>query len=121
MRVLVVETQPHVRAALQYLLSFQEDIEVVNVVDSGAGLGAKLAVVKPEILVLDWELPRHGAERLIAVARRLHDPPRVVVLSIRANAEEAVREAGADAFVMKTEAPAILLGVLRSLSPRPTK
>jgi DNA-binding NarL/FixJ family response regulator len=115
MRVLVVESQPHVRAALRFLLSRQSDIEYVGSIGAESDLAAKLALMAADIIVLDWALPRHSASHLLTVIRRLPDQPRTVVLSSTLQAEQAALAAGADAVVSKNDSPDTVLRVLRSV------
>src|SRR4051812_10916842 len=81
MRVLVVESQPHVRVALRFLLSRQSDFQFVGSIGAEPDLAAKLAVIAPDIIILDWALPRHTASHLLSVIRRLPNQPRIIVLS----------------------------------------
>ena len=115
MRVLVIDSQPHVRDALYFLLSQQPDIECIGVVGAGPGAASKLALVAPEVVVLDWDLPQQTAASLLAIAGRLPDPPRIVVLSSSPEAEQSALAAGAAAFVSKTDPPAAVLLALRSV------
>lgn len=116
MRVLVVESQPHVRAALRFLLSRQSDIQCVGSIGAEPNLAAKLALIPADIIVLDWSLPRHTASHLLTVIRRLPDQPRTVVLISTLHAEQAALAAGADAFVSKNDSPDTMLRMLRSVS-----
>jgi DNA-binding NarL/FixJ family response regulator len=116
MRVLVVESQPHVRAALRFLLSRQSDIQCVGSIGAEPYLAAKLALMAVDIIVLDWALPQHTASHLLTVIRRLPDQPRTIVLSSWLYAEQAALAAGADAFVSKNDSPETVLRVLRSVS-----
>jgi DNA-binding NarL/FixJ family response regulator len=119
MRVLVVESQPHVRAALRFLLSRQSDIQCVGSIGAEPDLAAKLALIAADIIVLDWSLPRHTASHLLTVIRRLPNQPRIVVLSSSLQAEQAALAAGADACVSKNESPETVLRMLRSVSAEP--
>jgi len=116
MRVLVVESQPHVRAALRFLLSRQSDIQCVGTIGAEPDLAAKLALIAADIIVLDWALPRHTASHLLSVIRRLPRQPRIVVLTNTPHAEQAALAAGADAFVSKNDSPDAVLRMLRSLN-----
>ena len=115
MRVLVVESQPHVRSALRFLLSRQADIQIVGSIGAEPDLAAKLALIAADIIVLDWALPRHTASHLLTVLRRLPAQPRTVVLSSMLHAEQAALAAGADAFVSKSDSPDTILRKLRSV------
>jgi DNA-binding NarL/FixJ family response regulator len=119
MRVLVVESQPHVRAALRFLLSQQSDIQCVGSIGAEPDLVAKLALIAADIIVLDWALPQHAASHLLTVIRRLPDQPRTIVLSSMLQAEQAALDAGADAFVSKNDSPDTVLHMLRSVSVEP--
>jgi len=116
MRVLVVESLPHVRAALRFLLSRQSDIQCVGTIGAEPDLAAKLALIAADIIVLDWALPRHTASHLLSVIRRLPRQPRIVVLTNTLHAEQAALAAGADAFVSKNDSPDAVLRMLRSLN-----
>jgi len=116
MRVLVVESQPHVRAALRFLLSRQPDIQCVGSIGAEPDLAAKLALIAVDIIVLDWALPRHTAPHLLTVMRRLPDQPQTVVLSSSVHSESAALAAGADAFVSKSDSPDTILRMVRSVS-----
>jgi DNA-binding NarL/FixJ family response regulator len=116
MRVLVVESQPHVRAALRFLLSQQSDIQCVGCIGAEPNLAAKLAILAADVIVLDWALPQHKAAHLLSVIHQLPGQPRTVVLGSRPNAEQAALAAGADAFVNKNDPPETVLRVVRSVS-----
>ena len=115
MRVLVVESLPHVRAALRFLLSRQSDIQFVGSIGAEPDLVAKLALIAPDVIVLDWALPRHTASHLLTVLRQLPYQPRTIVISSGPYAEEAALAAGADAFVSKNDSPDTVLRMVRSV------
>ena len=115
MRVLVIESQPHVRAALRFLLSRQPDIQCVGSIGAETDLAAKLALIAADVIVLDWALPRHTAAHLISVIRQLPGQPRTVVIDSRPHAEQAALAAGADAFVNKNDSPETVLRMVRSV------
>lgn len=116
MRVLVVESQPHVRAALRFLLSRQSDIQCVGCIGAEPDLAARLSLIPTDIIILDWALPRHTASHLLTVLRRLPDQPRTVVLSSTQHAQQAALAAGADAVVSMDDEPDAVLRILRAVS-----
>jgi DNA-binding NarL/FixJ family response regulator len=115
MRVFVIESQPHVRAALQFLLSQQSDIDCVGSVGAEPDIAGKLALLAPDVIVLDWDLPQQSASRLLALVHRLPDQPRMVVLGSRPEVEQRALSAGADAFVSKIDSPDAVLSAVRSV------
>jgi len=116
MRVLIVESLPHVRAALRFLLSRQSDIQCVGSIGAESDLAAKLAIIAADVIVIDWALPQHMAAHLLSVIRQLPSQPRTVVLGSRPHAEQAALAAGADAFVNKNDPPDTVLRMVRSVS-----
>lgn len=112
MRIVVVETQANIRAALAFLLEQQPDFQVLCALGPAPDLVARLLALRPEVILLDWELPRRLASRILLALRRSSSSPRIVVLSARSEDEAKARAAGAAAFVSKDEAPAALLRAL---------
>jgi two-component system response regulator DesR len=102
-RVLVAEDQHLIRGALVALLSLERDIEVVAETARGDAVFAEIERSRPDVAVLDIDLP--GLDG-IAAAERLHatgSPVRVLVLTGLNNAntiERAVR-AGVAGFLAK--------------------
>lgn len=113
-RVVVVDDHPGVRAGLKKLLRRARDITVVA--EGGDGMKAiELArSVKPDILLLDVELPVLGGD--IAM-RRIHDVDpalRVLVVSTYNDPTyiESMVANGAAGYITKDEAPALLLDAI---------
>lgn len=114
MRVTIVEGQEHVRSALCFLIEAQPGIRLVGAFGSRPDLTVRLLALRPDVVLLDWELPNHLAERVLLAARRSPSPPRVVVLSVRPDDEPRARAAGADAFISKGQPPQLLIPSLYS-------
>jgi DNA-binding NarL/FixJ family response regulator len=112
MRVLLIDHQPHVRAAIQFLLDQQPDIDIVGTAHTCDALQGQLCTLKPDILLVRWELWRRPARELL---RALDARPRLVVFSSRVEAEQTALESGADAFVGVFDPPETILSVLRRL------
>jgi len=106
-RVLLAEDQLMVRGALSALLSLEGDIEVVAEVARGDEIVATAERIRPDVALLDIELP--GGDGLAAAAElreRLPDV-RVIILTTfgRPGYLRRAMEAGAIGYVLK-EAPA---------------
>lgn len=114
MRVAVVEGHDHVRAALCFRIKAQPDIQLVGAFGFSPDLTVRLLALRPDVVLLDWELPDHLAEQVLLAARRAPSPPRVVVLSVRPDDEIQARAAGADSFVSKSQPPRLLIPSLYS-------
>ncbi len=112
MRVSIVEAHDHVRAALCFILTAQPDIELAGVFGPRPDLVARLLALRPDVVLLDWELPAQLAPQVLGALRRVLAPVRVIVLSARPDDEPQARAAGADAFVSKDQPPALLIDSL---------
>jgi two-component system response regulator DesR len=106
-RVLMAEDQGMVRGALASLLSLEPDIEVVAQVSRGDEVLAAARQARPDIALLDIEMP--GATGLDAAEQLARDLPecRVLILTTfgRPGYLRRAMEGGAAGFVLK-DAPA---------------
>jgi two-component system nitrate/nitrite response regulator NarL len=114
MRVAVVEGRHHVRFALCFLIETQPGVQLVGALGSRPDLVVRLLALRPDVVLLDWGLPDHLAERVLLAARRAPSPPRVLVLSVRPDDETRARAAGAAAFFSKSQPPRLLIPSLYS-------
>jgi DNA-binding response OmpR family regulator len=80
------------------------------------GLASEILEFQPDVVLLDWELPGRPAAALLFALHGVEAKPKVIVMSVRPEAEAAALEAGADAFVSKGDWPERLLDALRRLS-----
>ncbi|MET9498148.1 response regulator transcription factor [Streptomyces sp. NPDC006552] len=109
-RVLLAEDQSMVREALAALLGLEPDIEVVAQVARGDEVVAAALAHRPDVALLDIEMP--GCTGIEAAARLRAELPelKVVVLTTfgRPGYLRSAMEAGASAFLVK-DAPAAQL------------
>ena len=106
-RVLIAEDQGLVRGALAALLRLQKDIEVVGEAGRGDEVVAAAVAARPDVVLLDIELP--GVDGLTAAAalREALPASRVVMLTTfgRIGYLRRAIDAGAVGFLLK-DAPA---------------
>jgi two-component system, NarL family, response regulator DesR len=106
-RVLLAEDQLMVRGALSALLSLEGDMEVVAEVARGDEIVAAAERIRPDVALLDIELP--GGDGLAAAAELRERLPDVKVIILttfgRPGYLRRAMEAGAIGYVLK-EAPA---------------
>lgn len=109
-RVLIAEDQGMVRGALSTLLSLERDIEVVAEVGRGDEVAAAAERAKPDVALLDIEMP--GKDGLEAAAELKGRLPSCHVLMLttfgRPGYLRRAMEAGASGFLLK-DAPAAQL------------
>ncbi|MGW5685335.1 response regulator transcription factor [Nonomuraea sp. NPDC003754] len=100
-RVLIAEDQGMMRDALALLLGMEDDLEVVAQVADGAAIAAAARQTRPDVALLDIELP--GRSGLDAAAE-LHEAGVVVLILTTFGRPGYLRramEAGAAGFLVK--------------------
>ncbi len=102
-RVLVVDDSVVVRRVIGRALEGQADLELAGVAPNGRVAIAKLAQLRPDIVVLDLEMPEMNGFETLAEIRRGHPRLPVIVFSHVAAAAEIIEalEQGATDFALK--------------------
>jgi DNA-binding response OmpR family regulator len=95
-RVLVVDDEPDIRDTLTELLA-ADGYHVTTAVDGAAALSC-VVEQRPHLVLLDVDMPRlRGVEALVAI-RALSPTTRVIMMSGKADLEEAKRALALGAF-----------------------
>jgi DNA-binding NarL/FixJ family response regulator len=116
--LVLADDHPVVLAGLQQLLSLERDFTVLATCGDGAAALIAVRRHRPDVLVLDMQMPAKGG---LAVLRELDAEPlptRVVVLTASVGADdvlEAVR-LGARGLVLKDMAPQLLVQCIRRVA-----
>jgi DNA-binding NarL/FixJ family response regulator len=116
-RVVIVEDHPGVRSEIKSLLETADDIVVVGEGANGVDAIQLASKQKPDILLLDVELPILRGDEVV---RRLHNTqPTVKVLAISSHSDrlniQGMMENGASGYITKDEAPNLLLEAVHSV------
>ena len=119
MQVLVATQQADLRLAIELYISEEPGMHIVGTASEAASLRAMLQTSRPELVLLDWELPGHPPASLLAEARTLDPRPQVIVLGHDLKVKQAALAAGADAFVLKGDSPTHLLTAIRQCQSQP--
>ncbi|WP_432482948.1 response regulator [Kineococcus esterisolvens] len=118
-RVLLVDDDPLVRAALRMVLGGLDDVTVAGEAADGEEALSLAAVTRPDVVLLDVRMPRRdgvSATRELTASRGSADPgPRVVVLTTFGDDEAVLTalRAGADGFLLKDTPPADVVAAVR--------
>jgi len=114
-RVLLVDDDALVRAALRVILSSADDVEVVGEVDDGAGVVAAVRAHRPDVVLMDIRMARTDGITATAALRRLAAPPQVIVLTTFQADEQVMSalRAGASGFLVKDTPPAEIINAVR--------
>lgn len=116
-RVLIADDQPQVRSALRLLLRVKLGAATVGEASNLEQALELVGVERPDLVLLDWELPTQGGAAALARLRAAHPGLAVIALSSRLEARRAALAAGADAFVSKGEPPERLMASVDSCYP----
>jgi DNA-binding NarL/FixJ family response regulator len=114
-RVLLVDDDALVRAALRIILSSADDIEVVGEVDDGARAVAAVRTHRPDVVLMDLRMAQMDGITATAALRRLDPPPQVIVLTTFQADEQVLGalRAGASGFLVKDTPPAEIINAVR--------
>jgi two-component system response regulator DesR len=115
-RVLLVEDQGMVLAALAALLETEDDLRVVARASNGKDALELLQREPADVVVTDIEMPVMGGLELCAAVRRLHPDVRVVILTTfaRSGYFRRAMEAGASAYLLKDGPAESLASAIRA-------
>jgi DNA-binding NarL/FixJ family response regulator len=116
-RVLIVDDHSGVRTGIKNLLQSAKDMVVVGEGGNGAEAIELAAMKKPDILLLDIELPDQRGD---AVMRHIHNTqPDMKVLAVSSYSDRdyilGMLENGASGYITKDEAPMMLVEAIRSI------
>jgi two-component system, NarL family, response regulator DesR len=102
-RVLLAEDQAMIREALAALLSFEDDIEVVAQVGRGDEVAASALASKPDVALLDIEMPGMDGLTAAAMLRAALPGTRIVILTTfgRPGYMRRAMESGVSGFILK--------------------
>jgi DNA-binding NarL/FixJ family response regulator len=117
-RILLVDDHAVLRAGLRALLDLEDDLEVIAEVGSGEEAVSRTRELKPDVVVMDLEMPGVGG---LEATRQIGDlglPTRVLVLTSQPEEEYLlpVLEAGGNGFVHKTSADQDLIQAIRTVA-----
>ena len=117
-RVLVVDDDPLVRAALAMVLGGAADLELVGQATDGDEVPAAVERCSPQVVLMDIRMPRTdgltATERLL----RSRDAPEVIVLTTFDADDQVLRalRAGASGFLVKDTPPAAIVEAVRRVA-----
>jgi DNA-binding NarL/FixJ family response regulator len=117
LRILIVDDHAVVRRGIRSLLESQPDWEIAGEATTGREAVEQAGRLQPDVIVMDLSLPELNG--LDATRQILKESPRteVVVLTMHHSEELArdVLQAGARAYVLKSDADQCLIAAIESL------
>ena len=115
MYILLADNDAQERTALRWLFEQDPELAIVGEIAKVDSLLAQAQAIRPDLLVLDWELPGMQRADLLQALHGLGYPLKVVAFGTRPEASQEALAAGADAFVSKEEPVEELLKTVRSV------
>jgi len=110
---LIVDDEPHVRVLIKILLK-QLGIETVWEAGEGSSALEQAAAHKPDVILLDINLPQVGGLEVLSRLKAAHPTIPVIVVSSQSTMKTVIqtRELGAVAYVLKHAPKAEVLQML---------
>ena len=121
-RVIVVDDDPLVRAALAMILGRSPGVDVVGEAADGAEVLTAVDKYAPDVVLMDIRMPRVDGLAATELLRARPNPPEIIVLTTFDADEYVLRalRAGASGFLLKDTPPAeILQAVARVAAGEP--
>jgi len=116
-RVLVVDDHQVVRHGLRTFLDIQDDIEVVGEAGDGGEAVDQAEALRPDVMLLDLQLPSVDGVEALRMLRDRHNPTRVLVLTSFTEPAKVVPalRAGAAGYLFKDVEPEALAQAIRAV------
>lgn len=113
--MLIVDDHREVREGIRALLAPERDMRVIGEAASGDEALAVALVLRPDLIVLDHEMPGARGLDILPKLRVILPDARVVMFTMTSGIAKAARLRGAEAVIAKDDLPG-LLAVLRQLA-----
>jgi two-component system NarL family response regulator len=115
--VLLADDHAVVRLGLRMLIDAQPDLRVVAEVETGRDAVARFLELRPDVGIIDLVLPDLDGAAVCEAIRRELPRARLLILSGSSGSEHIHRalKAGAQGYLLKESAPALVTSALRSV------
>ena len=117
-RIILADDHALVIEGLRGLLAREPDMEVVATVTNGAALLDELQYTRPDVIVLDLQMPERDGFSCLEAIRRQGLPVKVVILSAFGDGGslQTAWEQQADGFALKTDPPRQTVATIRNVA-----
>ncbi len=116
-RILIADDHPMFRQGLKQILELEKDMEVIAQASSGNEVVQLARECKPDIVLMDINMPEGNGIWAIEELKRGENPPKIVVLTIHEDREYLFRtiQLGVEGYILKDAEPSVLISAIRSV------
>lgn len=116
-KVMLADDHILLREGIKNLLEFDGSIEVIEQASDGFECLDKLKEVKPDILLLDINMPRMNGIEVLQELKDRKDPVKVLILTVHSEVEYLVKavDIGANGYILKDSGSAELKHAIESI------
>lgn len=116
-RVMVVDDHLVLREGVAAILDGENDVEIVGSAENGAEAIVAFTELRPDVTLMDLQMPVMGGLEALAEIRRLSPNSRVIVLTTYEGDAQAVRalKAGAVGYLLKSSLRKELIDAIRAV------
>lgn len=117
-RVLLADDHAILREGLRALLTYYDDIEVVGEAQDGEQAVARVAELRPDVVLMDMAMPGMNGIEATRLIHRRYPESRVLVLTQHEDWRyvQPLLQAGASGYLLKRALGADLVGALRAVA-----
>ena len=100
---MLVDDHALIREGIKQLLEFDGSIEVIEQASDGIECLEKLKTVRPDILLLDINMPKMNGIEVLEALKAKKDPVKVLILTVHSEVEYLVKavDIGANGYILK--------------------
>lgn len=116
-KVMIVDDHIMMREGIKKLLEFDKSIEVIEQASDGLECLEKIEGVRPDILLLDIDMPRMNGIEVLEKLKEQNNPVKVLVLTVHSEIEYLVKaiDIGASGYILKDSGSAELKNAIQCI------
>ena len=115
-RILIADQRQKIRFGLQVLLQEQLGYPIIGYAADTQTLLGNLKTLKPDILLLDWNLPGMPPTDLVRNIQENYPEIRILIMSANPDTKSDALSTGVKFYINKGDAPTSLLKILNDCS-----
>lgn len=114
-RIMIVDDHKMVREGLTKLIELDNEIKVVEEASDGSECMNKFRVVKPDIILLDINLPDMDGFDILKILNHRKHRPKILILTVHNEIEYLIKalDIGVDGYILKDSSSKELIRAIR--------